>query len=339
MSAVITEQELTAACRETLRLWPRARAAVLFGSRARGTQRPDSDWDVAFVLEGDDPRHPDLARSLFPHPGMRMPADLHRVDAWALSEEDLRRNARALGTLPYVVCRDGKVLAGEWNRPDPVEPEGDAAMDPEDWAGRMGLVPELVFHALTSISRMATAGSWANSGAACRNLLRNAADAAELLVKAAMERRGVPADHGHDIAELAGVFAARRADEGALAERMAALNGSSRPHHVAMDQFPPPTVAEAEAALARIAGTLDLLASEIEMRKDAMAGQITDLARDAADGSEAWPDLVTTPVAPKRDEDHPARTVAEAALSGRPALNSAIASFQGRMRRTAGAGS
>ena len=40
MPPVTTEQDLVAACRETLRQWPQARAAVLFGSRARGTAHP-----------------------------------------------------------------------------------------------------------------------------------------------------------------------------------------------------------------------------------------------------------------------------------------------------------
>ena len=214
MSAVITERDLAAACRETLRLWPQARAAVLFGSRARGTQRPDSDWDIAIVLEGDTPRHPDLATSVFPR--QEMPADLPHVDVWALSEDDLRRRACTLGTLPYVICRDGRVLAGDWNRPDPARMERDAAMNPEDWAYRMGLVVTTVDAAITPILKIAQRPLWAGSGGNCSHLLRNSADAAELLVKAAMERRGVPADRSHDIARLVAAFAAQRPDEGAL---------------------------------------------------------------------------------------------------------------------------
>ncbi len=55
MTATINEQQLREACRETLRQWPEARAALLFGSRARGTSRKDSDWDVAIVLSGGNP--------------------------------------------------------------------------------------------------------------------------------------------------------------------------------------------------------------------------------------------------------------------------------------------
>ncbi len=214
MSAVITERDLAAACRETLRLWPRAQAAVLFGSRARGTQRPDSDRDIAIVLEGDTPRHPDLATSVFPR--QEMLADLPHVDVWALSENHLRRRACTLGTLPYVICRDGRVLAGDWNRPEPARMERDAAMNPEDWTYRMGLVVTPADAAIAPIWKIAQRPLWAGSGRNCSHLLRNSADAAELLVKAAKERRGVPADRSHDIARPVAAFAAQRPDEGAL---------------------------------------------------------------------------------------------------------------------------
>ena len=74
MSAVVSEEELVAACRQILRQWPGARAAVLFGSRARGTAHPNSDRDVAIVLEGDKLRHPRPARSVFAR--SELPADL-----------------------------------------------------------------------------------------------------------------------------------------------------------------------------------------------------------------------------------------------------------------------
>ena len=331
MSASITERELVAACREALAQWPQARAAVLFGSRARGTQHLDSDWDVAFVLEAGELHHPRPARSVFPHSGM--PADLDHVDVWALSEDDLYRNARTLGTLPYVVCRDGRVLAGEWSAPDVALMDEVAAMKPEDWASRMRQVVVQVSSAITPISFMAASGTWTGSGEDCTNLLRNTADAAELLVKAAMECCGVPADRGHDIARLAADFVEQRPGESALAERMTALNGTTRRDHVAMYLFSPPGVADVQAALERLAGTLGLLASEIEAQADDMAGQIPGLARFAAGRAGMWLDLLHTPVAPRADEGDPAQLAAETALAGRSALAGAITSFQGRMRR------
>ena len=327
----LTERDIVAACRKVLSQWPRARAAVLFGSRARGTAHLNSDWDVAIVLEGDEPRQPGLATSVFPR--SEVPDALVRIDAWALSEDDLRRRCHILGTLPYAVCRDGRVLAGEWTRPGPEHMERECAVDPEDWASRMRLVVVKVHAALAPICAMAGSGTWAVSGGYCSVLLQVTADAAELLVKAAIERRGVPADRSHDIAGLAAEFAAQRPNEHALAQRMAALNGDSRGHHVAMHEFRPPVVPDVEAAVGRLAGTLDLWASEIEPGTDGMAAQLSGLAHIAADQAAAWPGQLSAQVKPKTDEGHPTQAAVEAALEGRPVLAEAIASFRDRMQR------
>ena len=331
MPAVITEQELVAACREALRQWPQARAAVLFGSRARGTPCPDSDWDVAFVLEGGEPRHPGLAKAVFPR--QQMPDALLRVDAWVLSEDDLRRRARVLDTLPYVICRDGKVLAGEWNGPDPAQMARDAVMNPEDWASRMRLVVVKIHVALAPLDAVATSNTWIGSGEYCNSLLQASADAAELLVKATMERRGVPADRGHDIAGLAVEFAAQRQDQSALAERMAALNCATRARHMATHELRPPDVPEVKAALTRLAETIDLWASEIERRNDGMTAHIAELARFATGQVNAWLGLLRAPVKPRPDEPGLGQAAAEAALAGRPALAEAAASFRERVQR------
>ncbi len=331
MSAVITEQELASACREAVRQWPQVRAAVLFGSRARGTQHPASDWDVAIVIEGDEPRYPDLATSVLPR--SELPEALVRVDAWALSEHDLERRARVLGTLPYSVCRDGRVLAGEWNRPDPVQMGKEAAVDPDDWAYRMKQAVQKIDAAVTQIGKLAQRPLWADSGAHCADILEASANAAELLVKAAMERRGVPADRTHDIAGLAAEFGAQRPDESELAQRMTALNGHSRKHHTAMYRFQPPGAAEMEAAIVRLAATLDLWASEIEKRDDGMAGQVPELARTAAFDMAAWPGLLSSPVSPVPTGGGTAQAAAEAVLAGRPLLADAVASFQDGIRR------
>ena len=331
MSPVITERELAAACRETLRQWPQALAAVLFGSRARGTAHPDSDWDVAFVLEGGELRHPRSARSVFPR--SELPADLLRVDVWAFSEDDLRRNARALGTLPYVVCRDGRVLAGEWNRPDPAQMEREAAVNPEDWTRRMELAWEKADAAIRLISRMAEAVQWRRCALHCSSFLEASANAAEFMVKAAMERRGVSADRTHDVAKLASAFAMQRPDERALAERMADLNGDSRTHHMTMYDFRLPEATDVQACVRRLAGTLDLWVSEVETEDGNMARQVPGLVRIAAGDMAAWPGLMNTQVTPKTDQGHAAQTSAEAALALRPELAEAIAAIRDRIRQ------
>ena len=41
-------------CKDALTKWPNAKAAILFGSRARGDHRDDSDWDLAFITESEE---------------------------------------------------------------------------------------------------------------------------------------------------------------------------------------------------------------------------------------------------------------------------------------------
>ena len=330
MPPIITEQDLVAACRETLRLWPQVRAAVLFGSRARGTAHTDSDWDVAIVLEGSHPNRPSPARSIFPQSDL--PADLPHVDLWALSEEDLHRNARALGTLHYVVCRDGRVLAGEWNTPDPTQMQDEGAVNPEDWALRMNLALIKLDTAITQIKKIAASRTWADSAANSIMLLQNSANAAELLVKATMERRSVPADRSHDITELAAAFSTQRPDDTALAKRMAALNSTIRSHHIAMYEFRPPEGPDVSAAIRRLAGTLDLWASEVETTGGDMTAHLARLAQSGVDHAGRWPDLVRAPVNPKMDEDQAAQASVEAVLEGRADLIEAIALFLERTR-------
>ncbi len=52
------------AAAESLALWPEARTAVLFGSRACGDHHPYSDWDIAFITEGADDRLPSVPETL-----------------------------------------------------------------------------------------------------------------------------------------------------------------------------------------------------------------------------------------------------------------------------------
>ena len=147
------------------------------------------------------------------------------------------------------------------------------------------------------------------------------------------ERRGVPADRSHDIARLAGAFAAQQPDERAPAERMAALNGDSRTHHVTMDGFRLPEAPDVQASVTRLARTLGPWGSEVESGDDDMVGQVPGLVRIAAVDTAAWPGLRSTPATPGTDGGHAARAAAEAAFEGRAALAEAVVLFRDRIQR------
>ncbi|GEM_PF-1934674 len=221
------------------------------------------------------------------------------MDAWAPSEDDLWCRARMLGTPPYVICRDGRVLAGEWNGPDPVQTERDAAKYQEDWASSMRLVVVKFHVALILLDAVAANDTWIGGGEYCNGLLQASADTAELLVKATMERRGARAGCSHDLAGPAAAFGVQRQDRSSLAERMAAINGGSRAHHMAMYEFRPPEVPDMRAALTRLSGTIDLWISGIERRDDGMTARIPGLARFAAAQADRWLVLLRAPVNPR----------------------------------------
>ena len=81
---------------------------ILFGSRARGGARPDSDVDFMVVL----PQAPASARR-----EMVVLADLLRplrvwADVLVVGAKRFREAAAVPGTLYYTVAREGKVLYG-----------------------------------------------------------------------------------------------------------------------------------------------------------------------------------------------------------------------------------
>jgi predicted nucleotidyltransferase len=99
------EPQLLAAVARIVARYPALKLLVLFGSRARGDARPESDWDVGFT------GHPELDQE-------GLLADLvtacgtHRIDFVDLD--------RAGGLVRYRASRDGvplhEAVAGEFRR-------------------------------------------------------------------------------------------------------------------------------------------------------------------------------------------------------------------------------
>jgi predicted nucleotidyltransferase len=74
---------------------PAVRLAVLFGSAARRTDKPDSDLDLGVLVEGDGDSHALLAVTL--ERAVGRPVDLVRLDS-------------APPLLRFEIARDGRVL-------------------------------------------------------------------------------------------------------------------------------------------------------------------------------------------------------------------------------------
>ena len=249
---------LQAAAGESLAVWPEARAAVLFGSRARGDHRPSSDWDIAFITDGDDERCrrvPDglpLARL-----ARREGLDLQIV---ALPDSTLRRNACAIGTLAVGLLRDGCLLAGSWTRYDP---EGATAeMEPRDYRKFVNNAGERMERAAREAAALGKLGDWSKDDGASDNFAAETANAAEHLAKAMLGRHGINYEHTHDLSVLAGQ--ADRADLPDLGVAIRSMNGLTKGHHVGA--YPGPvslTASDLHHAVGRFHAVLPLLAAEV----------------------------------------------------------------------------
>ena len=262
---------LRAAAEGAVRDVPGVEAAVLFGSRARGDHRPDSDWDLALVTAGEldgEARAAALAR--FRLDGLQ-------VEAVALPADWLRRKAGALGTLACPIAREGRVIAGAWDRP---KPEGTPAMEPEVYRTFIENAVRYLQIAAEDMARIPS-GRLLQDRAAGRQVVAESADAAEHLVKAMRGRVAGAGGWGHNLATLAApLLDAGRAD---LYREVAALNGGSDDDHQAgygAAARRPPGRREAERAARRLAGTARLLA--VELREAAEGGPFAAIAMEAA---------------------------------------------------------
>jgi uncharacterized protein len=78
----------------------------LFGSRARGNARPDSDWDVLVVVNASlMPGHRRDAVALRALRGLRA-----SVDVLVLTREEFEGRLDVVCSLPATVAREGKLI-------------------------------------------------------------------------------------------------------------------------------------------------------------------------------------------------------------------------------------
>nr|WP_294508172.1 nucleotidyltransferase domain-containing protein [uncultured Rhodopila sp.] len=85
----------------------RALQVWLFGSRARGDARPDSDWDIWLILPNDAPD-----ADLDPATAWRIGRDAGLIaDVVADREEDVLAAVDVVNTLAFVIPREGIRLA------------------------------------------------------------------------------------------------------------------------------------------------------------------------------------------------------------------------------------
>ena len=257
------------AAEETLAVWPEAMAAVLFGSRARGDHLPSSDWDIAFITGcgGRIGRVP----SGLPILGVNC-----EVDCLKVPEAVARRNALTIGHLGREVIRDGRLLAGSWNRPSS---EGTAMIGPDEYAR---LVRNAITHMVNAVARVIEIGETGNRWddlESCSHFVAESANSAGHSAKAKLGRHGIDHERTHDLNRLADQ--AERAGFARLARDVRSMNGLTGNRHMAT--YGGVTVEDCRHATGRFLTGARLLAEEIRSAKHVpfLAGVADELARKA----------------------------------------------------------
>ncbi len=93
---------------EAQRLGVGVRRILLFGSRARGTARPDSDWDFLVIVDRvlERPARLRLETNI----GVRLALERLPSDVLILAESQFEERKRDVGHIAYYVNKEGIAL-------------------------------------------------------------------------------------------------------------------------------------------------------------------------------------------------------------------------------------
>lgn len=237
-----------------LRAWPEAQAAVLFGSRARGDNDPDSDWDVAFIIkEGSriDTLPTEMASFMNCLPCA--------VQSSVLPLTVIQKKSLTVGHIGRAVTRDGLLLAGKWIRP---QVNGRLMIDPDEYRKQLEVLASCLRNAANLFGEIGDSDlSLSSDGNRCDEFVAETADAAEHLAKALLNRNRIDWKKIHDIDALA-----RQAESGGnkeLAKKLRMLNGAVHKDHVAVYGVERASPDDCVHAAERIAAVTFLLEREL----------------------------------------------------------------------------
>ena len=235
MERITSRAHLIALCQQAREQWDHVQAIVLFGSRAKGTARPDSDWDIAVIV--DDPQLTTLRHNkVTPAPP---PFDRYEnLDVLTLTPAMIHADRLSYGRIAQQIAQDGTALMGEWTM-NGEEMKKNAVMNPKEW--RRGINDSLkhMNMALGEIHAYKEKTHYASCGTDCGEFIVQSQMAAEHLVKTLMTRRKVPPEKSHDIHQLAQTMRDHPLadvpdpDWQALTERVRSLNGETHMDHQA----------------------------------------------------------------------------------------------------------
>ena len=278
------------ACETALVLWPDAKAAVLFGSRARGNHRNDSDWDIAFVTNKEESL-PGSVIGVFTE--LREHLEIE-VQALAISQVQFHEDANSLGSIAAPIVREGRILAGHCKWP---KTESEPVLKPDDYqdwrGGALGTIATATMHLATAIDNVRRG----KDRSAFKKFVADSSDAAEFCAKIAFGRLAsgtgsvIPRKHQvNDIVKLLDQELARYAGPNAkwwqsdngkkFREMLCRMNGHGDDDH----QFGYPRSKFGAEAIGRAANRLIATASFaiLEVEEFPEDGELRHVAREVA---------------------------------------------------------
>ena len=242
-----THERLRRTAAEAVDSIPGIEAVVLYGSRARGTARAASDWDVA-ILSHAAPEQEKAATRLF--------HALERVNSIVIKPESIEAHCNQGTRLESAIARQGRLLAGEWT-PPPCRIEN-LDVTPED----LGENLEIAIRDLRSVF-LALCDAAVDGRRYVPNVVEYSQQAAEALAKTVIAGFGLSPVAVHDLDALAtqleSAYRGRIRESGErrrFAAAIRALDGNTKAAHEARYHNGP--VEPPARTAQRIASTLSL---------------------------------------------------------------------------------
>ena len=168
-------------CEDALSLWPNAKAAILYGSRARGNHRADSDWDIAFITGTKEPLPGEVLKDL----NELRASNKINVHGLAIPQNDFYDNANSLGNVVSSIAREGRLIAGHCKWPDT---ESELIMKPDVYKERRAMALRNISVAVDSFVKGIINARTSGDQTAFKIFVKGTANAAEYFAKIAFEK-------------------------------------------------------------------------------------------------------------------------------------------------------
>ena len=182
-----TREQLRRAAVQAVETCPGIEAVVLFGSRARGTARTRSDWDVAVLSR---------ANAVAERKACALVGDLERVNPIVLRPESIEEHRDQAARTEAAIARQGQLLAGTWTRPECRLEH--LEVTPEDFQRDLEIAIRDVENAVTQLCNAAL-----DNDVYVPNAVELSQQAAEATAKSIIAGHGLTAVSTHELNKLA----------------------------------------------------------------------------------------------------------------------------------------